>query len=514
VAAGGAVTIGGRVSRTSTWNDPDADEPLLSVAVQVTVVWPSGKIDPDALLQVTGRGPSMTSDPSGAGENVTCAPQSPFASAVCVGGTLTVGAASVTVTVNGAEPVLPRVSEALQFTRVEPIGKVDPEAGLHVTGRGPSIASLADAENVTAAPAALVATVLIGPGTVTVGGWLSETVTWKVALPVLPAASLAEQVTVVAPIGNIDPDAGLHVTGRGPSTASDAEAENVTAAPAALEAGVLMFAGTVTVGGCASVTVTRNVAVPVLPAVSVAEQVTVVAPTGNVDPDAGLHVNGRAPSIASDADAENVTTAPAALVDDAVMSPGTVTVGPCLSATVTLNVRVAELPAASDAVHVTVVTPSGNVDPDAGVQLGVIDPETASDAEAENVTTTPPAPAAAAVMSPGIVIVGAVVSETTTWKSALPAFPAASVAEHVTLVDPSGKVEPDAGVQVGVRLPSTSSVAEAENDTAAPEPDVASAVTGEDGTVTVGGVVSGPGSCALAAEPSPSATATTTIAAL
>jgi hypothetical protein len=327
VASGGAETTGGVVSLTTTWNDPDADEPLLSVAVQVTVVDPSGKMEPDALLHVTGSAPSTTSAPTGAGVYVTCAPQSPFASAVCVGGTLTVGAPSVTVTVNDADPLFPRVSVALQFTVVEPIGNVAPDAGLQVTGRGPSMASFAEAVNVATAPAALVATTLIGLGTLTVGGCVSVTVIVKVPLPVLPAASCAVQVTVVAAIGKVEPDAGLQVTGRGPLTTSVADAENVTTAPAALVAGVVMFAGTVTVGAWLSVTVTWKLALPVFPAASCAVQVTVVGPSGKVEPDGGLQVTGRAPLIASFADAENDTTAPAALVAATLMFPGTLTVG-------------------------------------------------------------------------------------------------------------------------------------------------------------------------------------------
>ena len=49
-----------------------------------------------------------------------------------------------------------------------------------------------------------------------------------------------------------------------------------------------MFAGTVTTGSVVSRTVTVKVADPVLPAVSVAEQVTVVGPSGKVLPDAGV----------------------------------------------------------------------------------------------------------------------------------------------------------------------------------------------------------------------------------
>ncbi len=46
----------------------------------------------------------------------------------------------------------------------------------------------------------------------------------KVAEPVLPAASVALQVTVVMPSGKVLPDAGVQVTGRAPLTKSDAVA--------------------------------------------------------------------------------------------------------------------------------------------------------------------------------------------------------------------------------------------------------------------------------------------------
>ena len=67
-----------------------------------------------------------------------------------------------------------------------------------------------------------------------------------------------------------------------------------------------------------------------------------------------------------------LTTAPAALVASAVMSAGTVTTGGVVSTTVTLKASLVLLPAASVAVQVTDVVPSGNVLPDAGEQSGVI----------------------------------------------------------------------------------------------------------------------------------------------
>ena len=50
-----------------------------------------------------------------------------------------------------------------------------------------------------------------------------------------------------------------------------------------------MFAGQVIAGACVSCTVTENEHVPVFPTASVAVHVTVVVPTGKVEPDAGTH---------------------------------------------------------------------------------------------------------------------------------------------------------------------------------------------------------------------------------
>ena len=52
------------------------------------------------------------------------------------------------------------------------------------------------------------------------GGVVSRTVTLKVTRPVFPLLSLAEQVTVLAPIGKVDPEFGVQVTGRLPLTRS------------------------------------------------------------------------------------------------------------------------------------------------------------------------------------------------------------------------------------------------------------------------------------------------------
>src|SRR5579862_4126031 len=98
-------------------------------------------------------------------------------------------------------------------------------------------------------------------------------------------------------------------------------------------------------------------------------------------------------------------------------------------------------------------------------------------------------------MSPWPEIVGGVVSggagpvPTKTEKDELAVFPAASVAEHETLVVPSGKRVPDAGRHETGSLPSTRSVAVAEKVTTEPLGPVGATDIGA-GSCRFGGVVS------------------------
>ena len=89
-------------------------------------------------------------------------------------------------------------------------------------------------------------------GRFNVGGDLSATFTLKEAEPVLPALSVAEQDTTVEPTAKVEPEAGLQVGTTAPSTASNAETLNVTAAPPGPAAPMVMSAGTVTTGGVLS----------------------------------------------------------------------------------------------------------------------------------------------------------------------------------------------------------------------------------------------------------------------
>src|SRR5947207_3084887 len=127
--------------------------------------------------------------------------------------------------------------------------KVLPEAGLQVVATLPSTMSLAVAEKLTAAPDGPVASAVMSEGTVTIGAVVSTTVTWKLALPVLPCESVAEQVTSVSPSGNVLPEAGEQAVATVPSTISVADAVKVATAPAALVASTTIGGGAVTVGG-------------------------------------------------------------------------------------------------------------------------------------------------------------------------------------------------------------------------------------------------------------------------
>jgi hypothetical protein len=57
------------------------------------------------------------------------------------------------------------------------------------------------------------------------------TVTVKLLVVVLPAASVAVAVTFVVPTGKVLPDAGLKTTGTFPLTASCADPEKLTSVP-------------------------------------------------------------------------------------------------------------------------------------------------------------------------------------------------------------------------------------------------------------------------------------------
>ncbi len=213
-----------------------------------------------------------------------------------------------------------------------------------------------------------------------------------------------------------------------------------------------MSPGQSATGGSASLTVTRKVHEAVLPAASVAVQVTVVVPTGNVDPDAGVQVIV-APGQLSVTVEVYVTTAshePGSL--PTAISPGHVATGSSVSLTVTVNEHVSALPATSVAIQVTVVAPSANVEPEAGVQA-IDAPGQLSVTEELKVTAASHDPISLlTVKSPEHVATGGSVSSTVIVNEQVSATPQAFVAIQVTVVVPIGNVDPEAGVQTAVEL--------------------------------------------------------------
>jgi len=103
-------------------------------------------------------------------------------------------------------------------------------------------------------------------------------------VPVFKALSVAEQFTVVVPRAKGEPDAGMQVGVRVPSQLSVAVTANLTTTGPVIGAkhvpDTFVFPGQVTTGFSQSVTVTVNEQLPLFPALSVAQQVTVVVPTG------------------------------------------------------------------------------------------------------------------------------------------------------------------------------------------------------------------------------------------
>ena len=118
----------------------------------------------------------------------------------------------------------------------------------------------------------------------------SNVVTTNEQVDVFPLASVAVQVTVVMPIGNVDPLAGKHEAVTPGHLSAAVRGGYVTTTPVApgVAAAAVMFAGQVIVGACVSTTVTVNIHELWLPEASVAVAVTVVVPFGNALPEGGL----------------------------------------------------------------------------------------------------------------------------------------------------------------------------------------------------------------------------------
>src|SRR5450759_97996 len=94
-------------------------------------------------------------------------------------------------------------------------------------------------------------------GAVNMGG-VSSTVTVNVWLVDMPDEFVAVQVTVLAPMWKVEPEAGPQVTGSVPSLKSFAvRVTYVATAPAGLVAGMVWLAGAVKVGGVSTTVIVK-----------------------------------------------------------------------------------------------------------------------------------------------------------------------------------------------------------------------------------------------------------------
>jgi hypothetical protein len=182
--------------------------------------------------------------------------------------------------------VLPEESLAVHWTRFVPIGKSEPEGGLHTTGTVPS--QLSNAESALKFTIASqrfgVAWTITFAGQTNCGACVSSTTTRNAQVLVFPAASVATQFTTFVPFENVEPDGGVQTTVGVPQL-SVAPAANVTTAEHRPGSALTTrSAGQLITGRSVSKTITRKVQLALLPSVSVAVHTTELVPIGNVVP--------------------------------------------------------------------------------------------------------------------------------------------------------------------------------------------------------------------------------------
>jgi len=193
----GQVIVGGCVSFTVTVNVQVAVLPTASVAVDVTVVVPTGKKLPDAgvLTTVTPGQLSLAVT-----LKVTTAPHwfGLFETVILAGQVMDGGCVSFIVMVNVQVAVFPTASVAVEVTVVVPTGKKLPDAGT-LTTVTPGQLSLAVMLKLTTAPHWFGSfEMVILAGQVMDGGCVSFTVTVNEQL-LVPQLLVTVTVTVVTP---------------------------------------------------------------------------------------------------------------------------------------------------------------------------------------------------------------------------------------------------------------------------------------------------------------------------
>ena len=342
---------------------------------------------------------------------------------------------SVTVTVCVAVATFPLPSVTVQVTVVTPIGNAT--GALLVILATEQLSAVIGEPNAT--PVAVqpeFTLTLIATGAVIVGNTDSLTVTICVAVDVFPLPSVTVHVTVVAPSKKAD--GALLVT------LATEQLSEVTGVPKTTPVAeqpklaiIVIAVGATIVGFVISVTVTICVAVVVFPLLSVTVHVTVVVPNKNVV--GALLVTLATAQLSEVTGVPKVTlNATHPLLAYTETFAGAVIVGLTVSVTVTVWVAVATLPLPSVMVHVTVVTPIGNVTGALLVTLAIVQLSDAIGVPKRTLVAVQPI--ALSEIFAGATIVGKVASITLTVCVAVVLLPLASVTVHVTVVKPSWKI--------------------------------------------------------------------------
>ncbi|KOP78207.1 hypothetical protein AN957_03155 [Cytobacillus solani] len=196
------------------------------------------------------------------------------------------------------------------------------------------------------------------------------TITLKEQALIFPAASVAVHVTVVVPRGKKEPDAGVQTAvapGQLSITVGSGKLTNAPLLPGSLN--TVISSEQVITGGSESTIVTVKEHSAVLPALSVAVQITGVMPTLKKVPDAGEHETITPGQLSLAIGAGKLTIAPHwPGAFDVIISLEQVMFGAWVSSTVTVNEQESTtIPEASVSVHVTIVAPTGKKEPEPGL---------------------------------------------------------------------------------------------------------------------------------------------------
>jgi hypothetical protein len=277
------------------------------------------------------------------------------------------------------------MSVAVYMTLVTPIGNADPLPGpavcVSVTTPGQLSLAAGGAHEATALhiPGVLVRFMFTGH-CVNTGGWLSVTVTVNAHTLLFPFTSLAVYAMFVTPIGNIDPLTGpcvciTETPGQLSVAVGDAHETTAEQFPGSVFMAILV-GQEVNTGNWLSVTVTLNEHVAMFPLASVAVNTTLVTPIGKAEPFGKpavcVMVNPAQLSLAAGATHEAIALHKPGLLFKTILAGHEVNTGTWLSVTVTVNEHTAVLPLASVARNETLVTPTGNAEPEARPAVCVI----------------------------------------------------------------------------------------------------------------------------------------------